>query len=123
MTINGHEYGLAYNVQALGDMLKLVNGDLKKLKEMMSGLDRMETIAELAAIFSKGYEDQKAYEARKNGEKYEPHYLHKEDVIFMDADEMPDVVNAVNRCMNKGRKTEVKAKPAKNAQKADTVSA
>ena len=117
MIIHGREYHFLLTVGTTRAIAKLCpENNIANIGLIFEGkdTDRMiDTIAELSAAMSAGYEARQKFLV----DGYEPHPLTKEEVLTLTIQELEEVQNEVMNEIGAGMKTEIETEPDKKRKK------
>ena len=117
MIIHGREYHFLLTVGTTRAIAKLCpENNIANIGLIFEGKDTdkmIDTIAELSAAMSAGYEARQKY--LFSG--YEPHPLTKEEVLTLTIQELEEVQNEVMNEIGAGMKTEIETEPDKKRKK------
>lgn len=113
MLIHGKEYHFLLTVGTTKAISRLCpDNNIANIGMIFEGksTDKMiDTIAELSAAMSEGYEAQQKYLI----EGYEPHPISKEEILTLTIQELEDLQKEVMEEIGAGMQTEIEAEPEK----------
>lgn len=113
MLIHGKEYHFLLTVGTTKAISKLCpDNNIANIGMIFEGksTDKMiDTIAELSAAMSEGYEAQQKYLI----EGYEPHPISKEEILTLTIQELEELQKEVMNEIGAGMETEIEAEPEK----------
>ena len=113
MIIHGKEYHFLLTVGTTRAISRLCpDNNIANIGLIFEGksTDKMiDTIAELAAAMSEGYEAQQKYLI----EGYEPHPISKDEILTLTIQELEDLQKEVMEEIGAGMQTEIEAEPEK----------
>lgn len=117
MIIHGKEYHFLLTVGTTRAIAKLCpENNIANIGLIFEGKDTdkmIDTIAELSAAMSAGYEARQKFLV----DGYEPHPLTKEEVLTLTIQELEEVQNEVMNEIGAGMKTEIETEPDKKRKK------
>lgn len=117
MIIHGREYHFLLTVGTTRAIAKLCpENNIANIGLIFEGKDTdkmIDTIAELSAAMSAGYEARQKFLV----DGYEPHPLTKEEVLTLTIQELEEVQNEVMNEIGAGMKTEIETEPDKKRKK------
>ena len=117
MIIHGKEYHFLLTVGTTRAIAKLCpENNIAKIGLIFEGKDTdkmIDTIAELSAAMSAGYEARQKFLV----DGYEPHPLTKEEVLTLTIQELEEVQSEVMNEIGAGMKTEIETEPDKKRKK------
>lgn len=117
MIIHGREYHFLLTVGTTRAIAKLCpENNIANIGLIFEGKDTdkmIDTIAELSAAMSAGYEQRQKYLVSG----YEPHPLTKDEVLTLTMQELEEVQNEVMKEIGVGMKTEIETEPDKKRKK------
>lgn len=113
MKIHGKEYHFLLTVGTTKALAKLCpENNIANIGLVFEGKDTekmIDTIADLAAIMSKGYEDRQKFVVKD----YEPQPISREEVLTLTIQELEDLQNEIMKEIGAGMKTEIETEPEK----------
>lgn len=113
MLIHGREYHFLLTVGTTKTISRLCpDNNIANVSMIFEGksTDKMiDTIAELSAAMSEGYEAQQKYLI----EGYEPHPISKEEILTLTIQELEELQKEVMNEIGAGMQTEIEAEPEK----------
>ena len=113
MIIHGKEYHFLLTVGTTRAISRLCpDNNIANIGLIFEGksTDKMiDTIAELSAAMSEGYEEQQKYLT----EGYEPHPITKEEILTLTIQELEELQKEVMEEIGAGMQTEIEAEPEK----------
>lgn len=117
MIIHGKEYHFLLTVGTTRAIAKLCpENNIANIGLIFEGKDTdkmIDTIAELSAAMSEGYEARQKFLVSG----YEPHPITKEEVLTLTIQELEELQNEVMQEIGAGMKTEIETEPDKKRKK------